>query len=1689
MSFFTPRSFPTRSAPKQSCEFFPRVSQQLSGIRVGAKKVWLALALTSSVASFQPAPTQAAEHVWVGTTSTWSAAHNWFPAVLPTSSSATELAFGGSASYTSTNDLGSLVLNRLNFLNTSGTVTIAGSPNTNALEFTTSPTPAAPSVTVSAGGNATIASAVAWRSNGQVSHSGSGTLLFSGTQTFTNGTKVTYVNGGTGTLTLADSITYANSGTGTGVVLNLNNNSSSTFLNIGDMGALGNVTFNIGGTGTVRFNGSSADDLFSGSAVLNVLAGATFDFGNNGETMGAISGAGNIKQTAGITSTLAGYYLYSGVLSGGGAIAVGGGNTTLVMAGAANTYTGATTVTSGRLIVSANALSGAAGALGNATSDVLVGHTSGAGNAALLIDTAGVTIGRNVRLQSGNTGIAVVGGSNTSGTVTYGGNIILGTNSAAAKGLILTSAAGGTVAITGDVQRATGATNNADTLTINGSGSIILSGNNTFTGTTTVNGGTLSLDFTANNTDKLSSTASLILSGGSLSLQGSQTGATVQNVSDLVLGNATRLSGGGGKLIVSASLDQHASLNIGEITRTVGSSIDFSTVNSGTGLAAINTTTQNNSAGILGGFATFQGNNWAVNDGAGSVTQLASASYSSIFGTGLHTSLGSNTAIASGGATSTTLRLTGASAITFNATTPGVLTLESGGILMASSTGNSTIGSTTTRGTLAALGGELFVHQQSTAGTLTIHSTLLAANITYLTKTGNGTLILTGTNTYAGATYINGGTLSVSATGNLGAATADVFINGGTLTLTAGSLGTLNTANRVITIGSAGATFNLAVNQGMEGSGLAGTGTLTLTGVGTLIVGSSESTFTGDIVIKNGTLRMNSPQFDNVASITVESGGTYNIDDDGTDSFPNIAGGRLLINGDGFGNNGAIRLSDQSTTNYGKDPTSTLSNEIALQTTSRIQVDNGTAVGSLSTLRLTNNISGPGSLVKTGNGILALTSRSNTYGGLTRIENGILRTDAGNDRLPTGTSVVLGSGANSGTLQLNGFSQTISGLSTQGTGTRNAVIGGSTTSTSILQLDIEATQTYDGSLGGTGSATGTSDNGANNNLSLIKDGTGLLLLGSANTYTGQTSVTRGTLALGHVRALGGGGSSLARDHAGTTVRSGATLDLNGQSDIQEVLTVSGEGVNNNGALVNNGPSPSRIGSGVAALSLATVTTSGWSTATTVTIAPPSGGSGTAATATANLGLTNSSFTITSGGTGFSLTNRTATVSGGGGTGAVVVPVLGVTSASYTITPGTTIYNSPPTVTLNNGATAIAILDGGGRVTSISVTNPGSGFSDTPTISFSGGDILFTGTNPTATGNASNFTVIGINVVNPGVGYTSLPTITMGGGTGASATVVDGNFILNGLIITDHGSGYTEAPTVSISGGSASATAHVTSLHLAGDTSVGGTGDLIVDPVVSGSYGLTKIGTGRTTLAAANTYTGGTTVEEGTLLTTNTTGSATGSGSVLVKSGATFGGSGIVGLAPDSSDPFFPNIDITIQSGARLMIGTTHNVNTAADGRASVLTLQSGGDGQFVSGYISLQGTLQFDIFDRSPGLNATSHNDLLVLVSAYDVILSGTLEVRDVTDTSTTWQAGDSWQLIDWTQVAYPDHTLSYFDNFILPTLTESLKWDTSKLYSEGIISIVVVPEPSRLILLAITAMALFMRRRRYPVNRRPDQG
>lgn len=94
--------------------------------------------------------------------------------------------------------------------------------------------------------------------------------------------------------------------------------------------------------------------------------------------------------------------------------------------------------------------------------------------------------------------------------------------------------------------------------------------------------------------------------------------------------------------------------------------------------------------------------------------------------------------------------------------------------------------------------------------------------------------------------------------------------------------------------------------------------------------------------------------------------------------------------------------------------------------------------------------------------------------------------------------------------------------------------------------------------------------------SLTQSGSGMLVLSGGNSFTGPVTITRGTLKVGS-------GSALGATNAGTTVQSGATLDVSGNSLGGELITASGAGVNGHGAIYNSG---AQITSGIRFLTLA-----------------------------------------------------------------------------------------------------------------------------------------------------------------------------------------------------------------------------------------------------------------------------------------------------------------------------------------------------------------------------------------------------------------------------------------------------------------------------------------------------------------------
>ena len=89
-------------------------------------------------------------------------------------------------------------------------------------------------------------------------------------------------------------------------------------------------------------------------------------------------------------------------------------------------------------------------------------------------------------------------------------------------------------------------------------------------------------------------------------------------------------------------------------------------------------------------------------------------------------------------------------------------------------------------------------------------------------------------------------------------------------------------------------------------------------------------------------------------------------------------------------------------------------------------------------------------------------------------------------------------------------------------------------------------------------------------LTVSANNSGTILLSGANTYSGGTSLIKGTtgvtLQLGNASALGTGA---------TTIASGCVLDLNGTAGVNAAVTVNGSGFGP-GALINNSATPASI---------------------------------------------------------------------------------------------------------------------------------------------------------------------------------------------------------------------------------------------------------------------------------------------------------------------------------------------------------------------------------------------------------------------------------------------------------------------------------------------------------------------------------
>ena len=720
-------------------------------------------------------------------------------------------------------------------------------------------------------------------------------------------------------------------------------------------------------------------------------------------------------------------------------------------------------------------------------------------------------------------------------------------------------------------------------LTKTGAGTLTLAADNTFAGETTVSQGTLLLDCATNNGSKIASGAALNVAGGTLSVLGNGSANTAHSVSGL----SVRV--GESSVRVTAGAGQDATLELGAITRSTGGTVDFVTIGSGASIG----TTAGNTHGILGGYATLGGDDFAANDGANQVVAFSAydvVNDASAFGANQNiTNSAAFTGAQASIVTINSLRFGASVASTLN-NAGGALTIGSGGILVSSGVGanaSAINGGTLTSGN----GSDLIVHQNNAAAGLAIGAAIVDDGVTpiALTKSGAGTLVLSGANSYTGGTILNGGVLQVSsdsATGNVAAALGrtpasfdadNLRFNGGTLRVAANNI-PLN-ANRGMTLLDGGGTidtqgFNLIYN-----GVIAGSGDLVKAGSGTLVLSESVAAgryqaYSGDTILRNGTLGLTSDKRV-VGNPPIGPGnGRIIIGDSGTQSTDNLV---LAIGIDSPASTaitvdrpievndvGALSTLQTSAGNGTYAFTGDITLRKSLTWNHGVH---GTPAYGANTVYVESTIreeGGSHGLIKTGADGSArlyplILAAANSYSGGTTILGGSV---AAGDPLALGTGAIT---INGGVLAAYNGAQTIGNqLILQG----NAGFGGEITQSGLLPVggrwDLTLSSTADTVLpspetvltihdsavvSGNTSTITLRPNLTGDGKGIVKAGPGKLILTGNNSYTGVTKVSAGTLQLG--------ASGVLPDGSDVFIESSATLNLAGFNE--QIASLAGAG--------------------------------------------------------------------------------------------------------------------------------------------------------------------------------------------------------------------------------------------------------------------------------------------------------------------------------------------------------------------------------------------------------------------------------------------------------------------------------------------------------------------------------------------------
>ncbi len=655
--------------------------------------------------------------------------------------------------------------------------------------------------------------------------------------------------------------------------------------------------------------------------------------------------------------------------------------------------------------------------------------------------------------------------------------------------------------------------------------------------TTTATGGNSTWDATSsiwrsgNATGTLSAWANVAGNSDVANLSGSAGTLTLNSGSVNI--NVNKIVFGVTGDVIAAPASGSATLSLSGTSPTVDTGSLTANITAGitgsAGLVKIGTGTLNltNAANSFSGDVSVQAGTLGI------TTSLGTSGASSVLGTGSLINLGSST-------TTATIKIS-----------PGSNTSSDKAINLAGTTGNGTISmaptvsptSLTLSGNITAANGGAKTMNFATSGSNTanfIVSSLItnasdnSAVTVRLNGSGTGSLTLSNnSSSYSGGVTIDGNTnaktyeLSTAAIGNTGSASP---LGSGSTIRMGTTTASVTPTNRLTYTGSGEVTDKV-----IDLSGVSGTASIYNSGGGTLKF-TSNFTASGAAAHQlnvdgpvGGTVEIAGKIVDNsgVNVTSIKKGGNGLLVLSGNNTYTgatNVNQGTLQFATGSLNTTSSIQFTNTGTLQWADGNTQDLSSKIVMSGGFYTRIDtNGNNVTFASSI----GSNAAGILNKVGNGTLNLTA-VNTYGGGTTVEAGTIK-------------------FSSGALGSNGVIRVSSGSLQWASGNIDDT-------SSRFSLTANSTGTIDtngNNISFANALTSTTPTGNQTGAGFIKAGSGKLTLNAASTYTGATSISGGTIALG----ANGSIATSSELSLGTV----GTFDVTYKSGGYELNTLKGSG--------------------------------------------------------------------------------------------------------------------------------------------------------------------------------------------------------------------------------------------------------------------------------------------------------------------------------------------------------------------------------------------------------------------------------------------------------------------------------------------------------------------------------------------------